>query len=161
MDNELIELTENLGQSLQAQGLKLAVAESCTGGRICQLLTEIAGSSLWFDRGFICYSNNSKIQMLAVNKETIIRYGAVSKQTALEMAQGALNHSEADCAIAVTGIAGPGGGSLEKPVGTVFVALQNGKQSICYENHFNGMRHEVRLQTASIALNAMLKMISN
>lgn len=160
MNKELIELAEQLGQALSRKGLTLAIAESCTGGGICQLLTEIAGSSHWFERGFVCYSNHSKIQMLAVKPETLALYGAVSQETALEMVQGALTYSEANCSIAVTGIAGPGGGSIEKPVGTVFIALQTQAHKVCYEKHFNGNRHEIRLQTVNFAVDTMLKILN-
>lgn len=159
MDKELIELAEQLGQTLRHKDLKLAIAESCTGGGICQLLTEIAGSSHWFERGFVTYSNNSKMQLLGVNSQTIDLYGAVSKQTALEMAQGTLRNSEADYALAVTGIAGPDGGSAEKPVGTVFIALQNPEQSISYKKHFIGTRHEIRQQAIKFSLESLLKFI--
>jgi nicotinamide-nucleotide amidase len=152
MDNELMQLSENLGQLLKAKNLKLALAESCTGGGLCQIITEIAGSSAWFERGFITYSNQSKMQMLHVNAETLARFGAVSEQTALEMVQGALANSEADCAIAVTGIAGPEGGSVEKPVGTVFIAVQTPASLVCYERHFCGSRQQVRLATIKFAL---------
>lgn len=161
MENELIKLAEHLGQTLRAGNLKLAIAESCTGGGICQLLTEIAGSSHWFECGFVTYSNNSKIQMLDVKRETIENFGAVSKETAIEMAQGALANSEADYTISVTGIAGPDGGSVEKPVGTVFIALQYGEQSICYKKHFSGNRHEIRQQSIKFAFEAMLKITLN
>jgi nicotinamide-nucleotide amidase len=157
MDNELIKLASDLGHILQAKGLTIAIAESCTGGGICQLLTSCAGSSAWFERGFITYSNNSKIQMLGVKVETLKDFGAVSKETALEMVRGALENSEADYAISVTGIAGPNGGSMEKPIGTVFIALQNAVQSICHEKHFTGSRHEIRQQTVKFALEALLK----
>lgn len=160
MDNELITLASDLGHILQAKGLTIAIAESCTGGGICQLVTSCAGSSLWFERGFVTYSNNSKMQMLGVKPETLENFGAVSKETAQEMAEGALKHSEADYAVSVTGIAGPDGGSIEKPVGTVFIALQNAKQSICYEKHFSGTRHEIRQQSIRFALESLLELIS-
>lgn len=160
MDKELIEIAEYLGQTLRARALKLAIAESCTGGGICQLLTSCAGSSHWFERGFITYSNNSKIQMLGVSPQILNLHGAVSRQIALDMALGALNNSEADYTVSVTGIAGPDGGSIEKPVGTVFIALQNGTQSFCYEKHFMGTRHEIRQQSIMFALKMLLEFIS-
>jgi len=157
MDAELLALATQLGQHLQANGKMIATAESCTGGGIAQIITEIAGSSKWFDRGFVTYSNLSKVQMLAVNPATLDTFGAVSEQTALEMVRGALLYSAADCAIAVTGIAGPDGGSLEKPVGTVFIAR-------CYKHEtanvirkqFVGNRHQIRTQTIKTALEWLL-----
>ena len=119
------DLTENAKQLLDAlreQGLKLATAESCTGGLICACLTEIPGSSDVVERGFVTYSNAAKSEMLDVPEAMIETHGAVSEEVAGAMAQGALDHSRADIAVAVTGIAGPGGGSEEKPVGLVFIA---------------------------------------
>ncbi|MBD8890758.1 CinA family protein [Roseibium litorale] len=107
----------------RARGLMIATAESCTGGLIIGTLTEVAGSSDVVDRGFVTYSNKAKMDMLGVREETLKRFGAVSRQTAIEMAEGALARSAADLAVAVTGIAGPGGGTDEKPVGTVHLAL--------------------------------------
>lgn len=161
MDNELINLAAELGSRLQKKHAMLTVAESCTGGGICQLLTSCAGSSRWFDCGFISYSNNSKMQMLGLKADTLKAFGAVSRETAIEMAQGALQHSAADYAISVTGIAGPDGGSKEKPVGTVFMALESAGQSICYEEHFNGARDEVRQQAIKFALQALLKRVAD
>jgi nicotinamide-nucleotide amidase len=142
-----------LGQLLQARQLQIAVAESCTGGLIAQTLTAIAGSSAWFERGFVTYSNAAKIEMLGVQPKTLAEFGAVSAETALEMVAGVLKHSAADCAIAVTGIAGPGGGSAIKPVGTVFIAwAMQGRENYCAEAHFEGDRQAVRLKTAERAL---------
>ncbi len=157
MDSELLALATQVGQYLKANGKTIATAESCTGGGIAQIITEIAGSSAWFDRGFVTYSNLSKVQMLAVNPATLEKYGAVSAETSVEMVMGALTHSTADCAVAVTGIAGPDGGSLEKPVGTVFIAW-------CYKNEatkvvrkqFLGNRHQIRTQTVKTALEGLL-----
>ena len=153
MIDELLGLPESLGKKLQAQGLKIAAAESCTGGGVCQLITEVAGSSQWFDRGFITYSNQSKIEILGVKAETLERYGAVSAEVALEMAQGALDNSDADCAIAITGIAGPSGGSLDKPVGTVFIAQIIKNQACeCNKYLFDGDRLKIREQAMFYAL---------
>lgn len=161
MDTELIHLAETVGQLLKKNFLTIAIAESCTGGGICQLLTEISGSSSWFECGFICYSNHSKSKMLGVKAETLENFGAVSKETAIEMAHGALKNSGADYTISVTGIAGPEGGSLEKPVGTVFIALQNKTTHRCYQMYFDGTRHEIRQQTIRFALTALQEFISN
>ncbi len=120
--NELIDLVYKLSDCLRAKGLKISCAESCTGGMISSLLTELPGSSAWFERGFVTYSNLAKQEMLAVSPELIKSYGAVSKQVAEAMALGALSHSAADFSLAVTGIAGPSGGSEQKPVGTLWIA---------------------------------------
>jgi nicotinamide-nucleotide amidase len=157
MEAELLALATQLGLQLKANGKTVATAESCTGGGIAQIITEIAGSSAWFDCGFVTYSNNAKVRMLGVKPTTLEKYGAVSAEVALEMATGALIHSDADCAIAVTGIAGPDGGSIEKPLGTVFIAR-------CYKNEsakiikkqFLGNRHQVRTQTVKTALEWLL-----
>jgi nicotinamide-nucleotide amidase len=119
---ELTELVQKLTDNLRAKHLKIACAESCTGGMIACLLTDLPGSSEWFERGFVTYSNLAKQEMLAVSPELIKTYGAVSKQVAEAMALGALSHSAADISIAVTGIAGPSGGSAKKPVGTLWIA---------------------------------------
>lgn len=158
MDAELLTLAAQLGTRLKADSKMLAVAESCTGGGIAQIITEIAGSSAWFDRGFVTYSNDSKIQMLAVKPVTIEKYGAVSEQTALEMVVGALTHSTADYACAVTGIAGPDGGSLEKPVGTIFIARCHKQQAAeVLRKHYVGNRHQIRTQTVKTALEWLLQ----
>jgi len=157
MDAELMALAKQVGLRLKANGQMIATAESCTGGGIAQIITEISGSSAWFDSAFVTYSNNAKVQMLGVKAATLEKYGAVSAETALEMVSGALACSSADCVIAVTGIAGPDGGSLEKPVGTVFIAL-------CYKNEaakivrkqFVGNRHQIRTQTVKTALEWLL-----
>lgn len=114
--NELEDLAQRLGATLLARGEWLAVAESCTGGWLAQSVTAIAGSSGWFDRGFVTYSNAAKIDMLGVPETTLERHGAVSEQTARAMVQGALRNSGADWAVAITGVAGPAGGSAEKPL---------------------------------------------
>ena len=153
MDNELFELAQQLGQLLNSKGKKIATAESCTGGWIAQMITEVSGSSAWFDRGFVTYSNAAKMQMLGVKPETLDKFGAVSVQTATEMADGALAHSDADCAIAVTGIAGPDGGTAEKPVGTVFIAWGKKNQDVkVVLKQLIGNRHEIRRQTVKMAI---------
>jgi len=153
MDNELFAIAQQLGQLLKLKEKKIATAESCTGGWIAQIITEVSGSSAWFDRGFVTYSNSAKVQMLGVNPETLNKFGAVSTQTATEMVKGALAHSEADCAIAVTGIAGPDGGTADKPVGTVFIAwaYKNRKVKVV-QQQLTGNRHQIRRQTVRIAL---------
>ena len=119
---DLVGLVHQLADRLLAKQLKITAAESCTGGMIASLLTELPGSSVWFERGFVTYSNLAKQEMLGIKPELIQTYGAVSKEVVTAMALGALTHSAADISIAVTGIAGPGGGSVEKPVGTVWFA---------------------------------------
>ena len=150
-------LAENLGQHLQALGLRLVLAESCTGGGIAQAVTDVSGSSAWFDRGFVTYSNAAKIEMLGVQQSTIEEYGAVSEATALEMVSGALRYSHAELAFAVTGIAGPEGGSAAKPVGTVFIAWQLRNQGAhCVKKLFAGDRISVRQQVIVYCLQQAL-----
>ena len=157
MDNALFELAECLGRNLKAQDCKIATAESCTGGWIAQVITEVPGSSAWFDRGFVTYSNNAKVQMLGVNPQALAQYGAVSAEVAQQMAVGALVNSEADWAIAVTGIAGPEGGSEEKPVGTVYVAWQNkAEYSKVQKLQLSGSRNQIRQQTVVKAIAGIL-----
>lgn len=153
MDSELFKLAEQLGRFLTANGKKISTAESCTGGWIAQTITDVPGSSTWFDRGFVSYSNAAKVEMLGVNPQTLEQHGAVSSATAIEMAMGALAHSDADLAIAVTGIAGPDGGTAEKPVGTVFIAWANrhGKKLVLKKQFF-GNRRQIREQTVQSAI---------
>lgn len=141
--------------------LRLTTAESCTGGLISGMLTEIPGSSDVFERGFITYSNQSKIDLLGVQKQTMDRHGAVSEEIALEMARGALKNSQADIAVSATGIAGPGGGSDAKPVGLVYIGVANKKSGNAYvlKNMFGGDRRDVRLETVETALVALKKEI--
>lgn len=156
MESELFELAEQLGRLLKANGKIIATAESCTGGWIAQAITEVSGSSAWFDRGFVTYSNAAKMQMLGVSPQTLEKYGAVSTETATEMAAGALAHSDADIAVAVTGIAGPDGGTLEKPVGTVFIAWarKNGETKVA-RKQLSGNRRQIRAQTVKSAIEGM------
>jgi len=162
MDNELFGIAEQLGRLLKSKNKKIVTAESCTGGWIAQTITEISGSSGWFDRGFVTYSNAAKIQMLGVKPSTLEKYGAVSAETAQEMVTGALVNSDADCAVAVTGIAGPDGGTEEKPVGTVFIAWKwkNGNTEVL-KKQFSGTRHQIRAQTVKIAIEGYLKNPNN
>lgn len=158
MEDELFKLSQALGALLKKRHEKIATAESCTGGGIAQVITEVAGSSAWFDRGFVTYSNNAKIQMLGIKPETLEKFGAVSRETALEMVQGALAHSDADCALAVTGVAGPDGGSAEKPVGTVFIAwAHKNKTARATRHQFVGDRHSIRVQTIKMALQGVFE----
>ncbi|WP_455271822.1 CinA family protein [Rhizobium herbae] len=136
------------------RGLMVATAESCTGGLIAGALTEIPGSSSVIDRGFVTYSNDAKIQMLGVDPATLDAHGAVSRQTAIEMVRGALSHSKADMAVAVTGIAGPGGGSEEKPVGLVHLAAASRGGNVLHREMRYGEigRDAVRMATVRTAL---------
>ena len=160
--NELDSLAQNLGAALLARGEWLTAAESCTGGWLAQSVTAIAGSSAWFDRGFVTYSNAAKVEMLGVPETTLARHGAVSEATARAMAQGALAHSRADWAVAITGVAGPSGGSPEKPVGTVCFAWA-GKTAGCEAQtcHFIGDRAAVREQSVRHALNGLLARLAD
>jgi nicotinamide-nucleotide amidase len=140
--------------------LLLALAESCTGGGISETITEVPGCSAWFDCSFVTYSNAAKIGMLGVQPVTLTQYGAVSSQVALEMTKGVLANSQADLAIAVTGIAGPEGGSSEKPVGTVFIALQRrGQQGFCSQQLFSGDRQTIRHQVIVFCLEQALRLL--
>lgn len=153
MDKIIIELAEKLGEILVEKGMKITTAESCTGGGLAQAITEISGSSDWFDRGFVTYSNHSKMQMLQVSPLTLNKFGAVSKEVVIEMVNGALANSDASIAVSVTGIAGPSGGTLEKPVGTVYIALKKSdKQANYIMSGFTGDRALIREKTILSAL---------
>ena len=134
--------------------MQIATAESCTGGRIAQAITEIPGSSGWFDRGFVTYSNLAKQQMLGVSEQTLSEFGAVSDATIKEMLIGSIKQSVAECAIAVSGIAGPGGGTPDKPVGTVYFGWIEKKSIIIQTSQqlFSGNRRDVRTQAVIYAL---------
>lgn len=159
MSDERIALATQLGEALKRNGWMLAVAESCTGGGIAEACTAIPGSSEWFERGFVTYSNRAKIEMLSVPAELIERRGAVSEEVARAMAEGALRQSHAHVAVAVTGIAGPGGGSDEKPVGTVWIAGMTADGYVFAGRHqFNGDRRVVRHQSVVRALRQALEL---
>jgi nicotinamide-nucleotide amidase len=151
------DIARRLGERLAARKQMLATAESCTGGWVAQAITAIAGSSDWFERGFVTYSNEAKQEMLGVRADTLQRHGAVSEQTAREMAQGALARSKASVSVAVTGIAGPGGGSAEKPVGMVCFAWASRQSARTETLHFSGDRAAVRRQSVIHALEGVLK----
>ena len=155
---QLEALAAKVGALLCINGQKLATAESCTGGWVAQCLTAVAGSSDWFERGFVTYSNEAKSEMLGVEAETLLAHGAVSEATAAAMAAGALRHSRADWALAVTGIAGPGGGSKDKPVGMVCFgwAAFDGRVDT-QTRHFTGDREQVRAQSVAHALQGVLE----
>lgn len=150
-------LSEQLGMLLKQQHLKLATAESCTGGQLAQTITAIPGSSAWFERGFISYSNLSKQELLGVSEKTLKNYGAVSKETAEEMAKGVLKKSPADISLAITGIAGPDGGTKKNPVGTVCFAwaYKNSIEETC-EQHFDGDRLIIRYAAVEFSLKKLI-----
>ncbi|HSG92509.1 MAG TPA: nicotinamide-nucleotide amidohydrolase family protein [Methylotenera sp.] len=154
----LTKAATQLGLMLKARGLMLAMAESCTGGLVAQAITSIAGSSAWFERGFISYSNAAKSDMLDVSSKTIEKFGAVSEQTAAEMAIGALINSEAQIAGSITGIAGPDGGSPDKPVGTVCFAWTGKDFPVTSCTHwFDGDRDSVRNQAAIFMMAGLIE----
>ncbi len=159
MNDDLIIAASAVLDAARAAGLKIATAESCTGGLIAASLTEIPGSSDVFERGFVTYSNEAKTELLSVPAGLIAAPGAVSEPTARAMAKGALAHSRADIAVAVTGIAGPDGGSPEKPVGLVFIgAARKGNPTVVERHIFPGNRAEVRRATVMRALEVMLSL---
>ncbi|ACL72371.1 CinA family protein [Thioalkalivibrio sulfidiphilus] len=161
-DEALAGLARDTGQALGMAGLRLATAESCTGGWIAKLLTDIAGSSAWFERGLVTYSNAAKTQLLGVPAGIIEVHGAVSEATVRAMAEGALNVSDAEAALAVSGIAGPGGGSPEKPVGTVWLAWAGkGRETEARRFLFPGDREAVRRQAVAAALEGLLARLSS
>lgn len=157
-----IKVAQQLGETLLSKGWMLTCAESCTGGMIAAAVTDIAGSSQWFDRGFVTYTNQAKQDMLGVNGETLDRDGAVSEATVSEMVAGALSRSQAQLAVAVSGIAGPGGGTTEKPVGMVCFAWQvKNSEPVLRTEYFSGDRASVREQTVICALQGLLNVLEH
>jgi nicotinamide-nucleotide amidase len=156
---DITSMAENIIRNFTAAGLMVSTAESCTGGLIAGALTEISGSSAVVDRGFVTYTNLAKMQMLGVQEETLIRFGAVSEETARQMVHGALFRSRADLAVAVTGIAGPGGGSPEKPVGLVHLAAKSRSGKLVHRKMLYGDigRTEIRLATIRTALQMVIE----
>jgi nicotinamide-nucleotide amidase len=154
-------LAAQVGELLKSHGMMLATAESCTGGGVAHAITEVAGSSGWFERGFVTYSNLSKQQMLGVRETTLRQHGAVSEMTVREMVAGALQHSSAQVALAVSGIAGPDGGTAEKPVGTVWFAwgIKQG-ETRAQRYRLDGNRAEVRAQAVQIALQGIANLLN-
>jgi nicotinamide-nucleotide amidase len=150
-------LAREIGQRLKAAKAVLVTAESCTGGWAAQVVTSVAGSSEWFDRGFVTYSNAAKQEMLGVRAETLREHGAVSEETAREMAVGALGRSHGTVALSITGVAGPTGGSKEKPVGTVCFGWAHGKEVESETRLFAGDRESVRRQSVIRALEGVLE----
>jgi nicotinamide-nucleotide amidase len=159
-DSDLTALARSLGAACRRRGVRVATAESCTGGGVAEAITRISGSSEWFDRGFVTYSNDAKQQLLDVPRETIAAHGAVSEETAREMARGALKRSRGSVAAAVTGIAGPSGGSAAKPVGMVcFSWAARGKQA-AETRRFRGDRAAIRRQSVVRALEGVLELLA-
>ncbi|MDH5180749.1 MAG: CinA family protein [Gammaproteobacteria bacterium] len=155
-DDDLQSLAAELGRCLQQREFVIATAESCTGGWVAKILTDIPGSSAWFDRGFVTYSNEAKQEMLGVDPEIIDANGAVSEATARAMAEGVLNNSRASVSLAITGIAGPGGGTPYKPVGLVWFAWAGGGQPVGSVDHiFEGDRESIRRQAVLRALHGV------
>jgi nicotinamide-nucleotide amidase len=157
--NDILDLAGRVGQALQAKGLLLATAESCTGGGISQAITEIAGSTSWFDCGFVAYSNPSKTELLDVPAALIAQMGAVSEEVAAAMATGALANSNAHVALSTTGIAGPTGAVPGKPVGTVCFGWTRGDHTYTERLVFQGDRKAVREQTVAHALQGLLRFV--
>lgn len=160
-DEELLQLAHTVGHKLHEKGWMLASAESCTGGWLAQVVTAIPGSSAWFDRGFVTYSNQAKQDMLGVSANTLETHGAVSEETVKEMATGALAHSAAQIGTSISGIAGPGGGSKKKPVGTVCIgwATRDG-EPLSTTCRLSGDREEIRSRAVAAALRGLIELLS-
>jgi nicotinamide-nucleotide amidase len=150
-------LAQKVGERLKAARAKLVTAESCTGGWAAQVVTTVAGSSAWFERGFVTYSNEAKREVLGVEQSTLRAHGAVSEETAREMAQGALSRGKGTVALAVTGVAGPGGGTPDKPVGMVCFAWASPRSVSSETRQFTGDRESVRRQSVVRALEGVLQ----
>lgn len=164
MDNSTYstaDLAFQIGEKLKAKNWQLATAESCTGGLVGKLITDIAGSSAWYTCGWITYSNQAKMRLLQVLPETLETYGAVSEQTAREMVLGALGNSDAHLAVSITGIAGPTGGSAEKPVGMVCFAWATQESLQSSTQYFQGNREQIREQAAHYALSGLVAHLKN
>jgi nicotinamide-nucleotide amidase len=162
LSHKLFKLAEAVLAEARAKSIKIVTAESCTGGLVAGALTEVAGSSDVFERGFVVYSNEAKQECLGVAKQTLDQFGAVSAETARAMAEGALSHAHAHLSVAVTGIAGPGGGSPEKPVGLVhFAAARLGHPTISEERRFGDIgRQQIRMDSVEIALTLLYRLLA-
>jgi nicotinamide-nucleotide amidase len=159
-DLTLQDLAIKVGSALTQQGLMLASAESCTGGWLGQTITSIAGSSAWYERGFITYTDISKREMLGVNSTTLEQYGAVSEEIAYEMAEGAIARSHVQVVVSVTGIAGPGGGTAKKPVGMIcFAWIMKDGLARTETRYFGGSREEIRQQAVAEALQGVIDLL--
>lgn len=154
------DIVKKIASQLVAQGLKLVTAESCTGGLVASMLTGQAGSSAYFERGFVAYSNAAKQDLLAVPLQLLAQYGAVSEPVAIAMAKGALQHSDSQLALAITGVAGPGGGTEDKPVGTVcFAWAGQSRNTQSLQRQFTGSRLELQQQAGEFALQQLLEFL--
>jgi len=151
---------EALGKALSARGIKVAAAESCTGGWIAKVLTDVPGSSAWFDRGFVTYSDLAKLEVLGVDQAVLARHGAVSEAVVAEMTAGLRRYTSCQAAIAVSGIAGPGGGTEAKPVGLVCVGFSLGDESWTETRRFAGDRDAVRRLSVALALDGLLEALA-
>lgn len=161
-DTEIDALVVSVAQLLEAREARLTTAESCTGGLLAKCLTDLPGSSAWFEYGFVAYGNDAKENMLGLNPELLERHGAVSREVCEAMAMAAHAISDADVAVAITGIAGPDGGTEEKPIGTVWLAwLGPGRRATCRMERFEGDRLDVRRQTVITALKGILKHLAD
>lgn len=161
-DAALSAAAAEVGAALKMRGLMLTTAESCTGGWVAQALTGIPGSSEWFERGFVTYTNTAKHEMLGVSQGELEKFGAVSEEVVREMAEGALKRSHAEVSLAVSGIAGPGGGTPLKPVGTVCLAwAANGAPARSRVEHFSGSREAIRRRAVYASLQGMLEFIAS
>ena len=159
-EDRLTRLARSVGRLAKRRGALIATAESCTGGGVAEALTRIPGSSAWFDRGFVTYSNDAKRELLGVRAGTLQAHGAVSEAVAREMARGALRKSGAELSVAITGIAGPGGGSRDKPVGTVWFAwARAGGELATHGARFKGGRDAVRRQSVAAALDGLIDLL--
>ena len=155
----LTELAHRCGIALQQRGLQVATAESCTGGGIAEAITRIEGSSSWFGQGWVTYSNAAKVAQLGVPQTLLDSYGAVSREVVVAMAEGARQRADADWAVAVSGVAGPGGGNVEKPVGTVWLAWASREETHVQCRLFAGDRAQVREQTVVLALEELINQV--
>lgn len=161
MENRLLQLAADLGDALLARAWQVACAESCTGGGIASAITSVSGSSGWFGVGFVTYSNTHKHEILGISTAILETYGAVSRQVVLAMARAARILGGADIAVAVSGIAGPEGGTREKPVGTVWIAWSTEAQEVASCFHFDGDRASIREQTVIAAMEGLIEQIKN
>lgn len=158
--DRLYALSEQLGKKLKCKGWMITTAESCTGGGVASMLTEVAGSSSWVERGYVTYSNQAKHELIGVSENTLESFGAVSEQTAQEMARGVVAHSQSQMGVSITGIAGPDGGTPEKSVGTVCFAWYDCSGKLfSYSGLFAGSRHQVRQQAIATALIGSLLLV--
>lgn len=160
MDNYLLQLSQRLGEQLLQRNWHVATAESCTGGGVAAAITAVPGSSAWFEYGIVSYANDAKQKLLGVNHETLMREGAVSEAVVIEMVRGVLALAEADIAIAISGVAGPGGDTPGKPVGTVWFASAKANGEMTTElQHFSGDRNTVQKQAVIFALENLIALI--